>query len=150
MKVINLFDSKNQQYWLTQIKKSDWVAGKYLYEIITNNTFFNEAGIGAKVLLLTKGKALISFCTYAQKDNIPNDDLTPWVGFVYTFPKYRGNRYIGLLFDEVQELAQLSNIKRVYLSTDHVGLYEKYGFNYLMQHIDLDNELARIYVKEIK
>ena len=33
---------------------------------------------------------MISFCTFAEHDDIPDTELTPWIGFVYTFPAFRG------------------------------------------------------------
>ena len=38
----------------------------------------------------------LSFCTYAEQDDVREPALTPWVGFVYTFPGYRGKRYMGI------------------------------------------------------
>lgn len=149
MKVIDFFESENKSNWLEQIKNSDWSAGPFLYKLLSENTFFEAVGEGSKVLLLTVGDELVSYCTFAQKDDIQPTDLTPWVGFVYTFPQYRGNRCAGLLFSEVDRLAKEDNIPAVYLSTNHIGLYEKYGFEYLTMMDDIDGEPSRIYIKKI-
>ena len=94
MKVINFFDSDRQNHWLNEIKRSDWNAGQFLYELLRDNRLKELCGESTKVLLLTDGDALVSFCTYAEQDDIREPSLTPWVGFVYTFPEYRGNRYM--------------------------------------------------------
>ena len=150
MKVINFFDDDRQNHWLEDIKKSDWRAGTFLYELISNGTFFEAVGEGSKVLLLIDGDELISFCTYAQKDDIQPTELTPWVGFVYTFPEHRGHRYMGLLFEEIERLAKEEHITEVYISTNHIGLYEKYGCEYRTQMKDMDGELSRIYIKKFE
>lgn len=150
MQVINFFDSARQTHWLDEIKKSDWSAGAFLYELIRNGTFFETVGENSKVLLLINGDELISFCTYAQKDDIQPTELTPWIGFVYTFPKHRGHRYMGLLFKEVERLAKADHIPEVYISTNHTGLYEKYGCEYKTQMNDMNGEVSRVYVKRIK
>lgn len=90
----------------------------------------------------------MSFCTYAEKDDIQPTDLTPWMGFVYTFPEYRGHRYIGLLMDKVVELAKEENRKEVYISTNHTGLYEKYGCEWKGILKDMSGEDSRVYVKK--
>ena len=72
------------------------------------------------------------------------------MGFVYTFPKHRGNRYVGLLFEEVERLAKQEHIAKVYISTNHIGLYEKYGCEYSTQMKDMSGESSRIYVKGIE
>ena len=150
MEVINFFDNDRQNHWLEEIKRSDWRAGAFLYELISDGTFFEAVGEGSKVLLLIDGDELISFCTYAQKDDIQSTELTPWVGFVYTFPEHRGHRYMGLLFEEIERLAKEEHISEVYISTNHIGLYEKYGCEYRTQMNDRDGELSRIYVKKIE
>lgn len=150
MQVINFFDSARQTHWLEEIKKSDWSAGAFLHELIRNGTFFEAVGENSKVLLLTNGDELISFCTYAQKDDIQPTELTPWIGFVYTFPKHRGHRYMGLLFKEVERLAKAEHIHEVYISTNHTGLYEKYGCEYKTQMNDMNGEASRVYVKRIE
>lgn len=150
MKVINFFDDDRQAHWLEEIKRSDWGAGAFLHKLISNGTFFEAVGEGSKVLLLIDGDELISFCTYAKKDDIQPTELTPWMGFVYTFPEHRGHRYMGLLLAEIERLAKEEHISEVYISTNHIGLYEKYGCEYRTQMSDMDGELSRIYVKKIE
>jgi hypothetical protein len=150
MEVISFFDSGKQHHWLEQIKKSDWSAGTFLHELIDNGTFFETVGQDSKVLLLIDGDELISFCTYAQKDDIQPTELTPWMGFVYTFPKHRGHRYVEFLFKAIECLAKEKGISEVYISTNHVGLYEKYGCAYKTEMNDMNGELSRVYVKKIE
>ena len=64
-----------------------------------------------KVLLLTEDSKLISFCTYAGKDDIQPTELSPWVGFVYTFPEYRGHRYVGLLMAKYGNVIRKGNLR---------------------------------------
>ena len=150
MEVISFCESDRQEHWLAEIKKSDWSAGAFLYELLSRGTFFRTVGEGSKVLLLTDGSELISYCTYAQKDDIQPTELTPWMGFVYTFPRHRGHRYIGLLFAEIERLAEAERVSEVYISTNHSGLYEKYGCEYRTQLRDIEGNLSRVYVKKIR
>ena len=34
MKIIDFYTSDDKAHWLSEIKKSDWGAGKYLYELL--------------------------------------------------------------------------------------------------------------------
>ena len=117
MRVINYFESERKEHWLEEIKRGNWGAAG----------FFEATGEKSRVLLLTDGDELVSFCTYAEKDDIQPTTLTPWVGFVYTFPEHRGHRYAGLLLEEVERLAMKEGVSAVYISANHTGLYEKYG-----------------------
>ena len=150
MQVSNYFEIDNKEHWINEIERSDWRAGAFLGRLLRNDEFFDAVGKDSRVLLLTEGDELISYCTFAEKDDIQPTDLTPWVGFVYTFPEHRGHRYAGLLFDEVERLAKERPAAEVYLSTNHIGLYEKYGWEFFDMMDDMDGEPSRVYVKKIK
>ena len=99
--------------------------------------------------MLVEEDKLLSFCTLAEKDDIKNTILSPWIGFVYTFPQYRGNRYMGLLIDEAIKLAKKNRNKNIYISTNAIGLYEKYGFEFYQILKDLEDKDSHVYIKQI-
>ena len=80
MNVISFYDSDRQAHWLAEIGKSDWSAGRYLYDLLQNGTFFDA---------------------------------------------------------------------EVYISTDTVGLYEKYGCVLRTKMKDLYGQWSNVYVKPI-
>ncbi len=145
MQVIDYFACDRPEFWLEKIKKSDWGGGQFLYELLNENKLKNAVGEKARVLMLTDGEELISFCTYAEKDDIQPTALTPWIGFVYTFPEYRGHRCAGKLFLEVKKLARAEQVHDIYISTNHDGLYEKYGCVFYQMMTDMHGEPSRVY-----
>ena len=149
MRVIDYDTSDRKKYWLEQIGKSDWGAGKFLYELLSKNTFKETVGESSKVLMLVDGDELISFCTYAEKDDIQPTELTPWIGFVYTFPKYRGHRYFGKLLEKIEELARADKVQDIFISTNHTGLYEKYGCEFYRIMDDIEGEPSLVYRNHI-
>ena len=149
MKIIEYFSTDNQEYWLSKIKESDWGAGQYLYELLKNHKLNQLVGENTKVLMLTDRENLVSFCTFAEKDDIQPTDLTPWVGWAYTFPKYRGNRYIGKLLSYIETVAEEEGVKNIYISTNHTGLYEKYGYEFYEIMKDINGEDSRVYVRHL-
>ena len=150
MKVINYFDSNKKEYWLEKIGESDWGGGKFLYELLKSGRLHEFIGENPRVLLLIEGDELISFCTYAEKDDIQPTDLSPWIGFVYTFPKRRGQHCVGRLLEEIGKLAKSRNVSRAYISTNHVGLYEKYGCEFYRMMTDIEGNMSRVYIKEFE
>ena len=149
MQITNYFDSAERAHWLDKIGLCEWAGGKYLHELLENGSFFDMAGEGARVLMLVEGDELISFCTYAPKDDNQPTDLTQWLGFVYTYPQFRGKRYFGLLLDEALRLAKAQGFDKLYISTDHIGLYEKYGCEFLTEMTDVRGDMSRVYFKEV-
>lgn len=147
MKIIEYFSTDDKEYWLSKIKESDWRAGQYLHELLENHKLKQLVGENTKVLMLVDGENLVSFCTFAEKDDIQPTNLTPWIGWAYTFPNYRGNRYIGKLLSHAEALAEEVGIDRIYISTNHTGLYEKYGYDFFDMMKDIDGEDSRVYVR---
>ena len=145
MEIKELAELSDQNYWLTKIKSADWRAAKYLAELVETKQFHTLCGSTSKVFLLIENQDLISFCTYAQKDDIPDTDLTPWIGFVYTFPQFRGKRRIGKLIEHIYCLAKNQGFKNLYISTNQQGLYENFGFTYNCTLKDRNGENELVY-----
>ena len=149
MKIESFFASDRRPHWLEALRNCDWSAARFLCKLIDEQIFFETLGEHSQLLLLTEGDALIAFCTYTDRDDIPETDLTPWIGFVYVFPKHRGHRYFGLLLQAIEQKAREARIPKLYLSTEHVGLYEKYGFQFESMMTDMRGDPSRIYSKAI-
>ena len=145
MDILDLERTVKPDWWLKQIASCDWSAGQYLHTLLTGNRFHAQCGETARVLLLTDGTKLVSFCTYAEKDDIPDTDLTPWMGFVYTRPDYRGRRLMGKLITRVKELARDDGYETLWISTGENGLYEKYGAEFVTNMTDRRGGDSRIY-----
>ena len=149
MTIINFFDVPDREHWWGELQQNDWVSGKLLCKLIREDTFFETLGENSKLLLLVDGDRLVSFCTCAERDDIQPTDLSPWAGFVYTFPTYRGHHYAGLLLFEAERLARSEGHSALYISTGHKGLYEKYGFTYKTTLPDVNGNPSRVYVKKL-
>ena len=145
MEIINYFTSDRKDHWLGEIQKSEWVAGKYLYELLRDHKLKGLCGEATEVFLLVEGDELLSFCTYAEQDEVREPSLTPWVGFVYTFPEHRGKRLVGNLLKKAYDLAKNDGYKYIYISTGETGLYEKYGYSFWKMMKDVEGGDSRVY-----
>lgn len=146
MKIIDFFQAEHQDILIEEIGQSNWGAAKFLVKLLREDTFRQTLGDGT-VYLLMDGKCIVSFVTLSRQDCIADQTMCPWLGFFFTFPEYRGNRYGGKLLAYAAEEARRQGFQKVYLATDHIGLYEKYGFTYFGNRIDVYGEDSRIYVK---
>ena len=152
MKIIEYFTSDNQEHWLEEIRKSDWGAGQYLYTLLKEGKLKELVGRTALVPMLIEEETqkLVSFCTFAPLDDIQPTTLSPWIGFVYTFPEYRGHRYVGRLLAYAESLATIMGKEYVYISTGETGLYEKYGYEFFDFLKDIGGEDSRVYRKALQ
>lgn len=150
MKIVHYHACRDREYWLEKIRACDWSAGQYLYQLLKDGRFHEVLGEESELLLLTETDELLAFCTYARRDEIMDETLMPWAGFVYTFPWFRGRRRMGKLLEYVYRLARADGFPCVYISTDHAGLYEKYGCAYWKTMQNRQGEACRIYRLEIR
>ncbi len=148
MEIFDYF-SNEQHNWIDKIRVCNWGAAKFLADLLDKNTFHTVLGNGS-LFIMADGERLVSFCTLTGRDCIKDDDLFPWIGFVFTAPEYRGKRYSGDVIEAACKRALRQGFDKVYLATDHVGLYENYGFIYMESRTDIYGEESRIYYKELQ
>lgn len=149
MEVINYFESGDQQALIDAIAQADWSAARFLVKLLREGTFFETLGSEGSLFLLMDGKTPVSFATLTRQDSIRDESMYPWIGFVYTWPEHRGNRYAGKVLAHAEKIAAEQGYTRVYIATDHVGLYEKYGYTYLENRIDCWGEDERVLYKNL-
>ena len=149
MRIIEYFTTEKKEHWLKEIGKSDWGAGQYLYQLLNENRLKEMVGETALVPMLVDGDKLIAFCTLAPLDDIQPTNLSPWIGFLYTFPEYRGHHYAGLLLDYAESIATVMGKEYIHISTGHIGLYEKYGYEFYQIEKDIEGEDSRVYRKAL-
>ena len=82
-----------------------------------------------------------------ENDFHDRKDLSPNVCAVYTDEEYRCKGIAGRLLDMTVNDLREKGITPVYLVTDHVGFYERYGWEFLcMVQGDGEEDLTRMYI----
>ncbi len=148
MKIIDYFQCENRELWLRQIAQYEWGAARFLTALLRENRFHDAVGEGT-LYLLTDGDTLVSFLSLAERDCVDASKLSPWIGFVHTAPECRGHRYAGMLIGHACAIAQKHGARRVYICTDHDGLYEKYGFTLLEDRVSIYGEMSHVLVRKL-
>lgn len=148
MQILELHNDSEQKQWIDKIHACDWSAAKFLAKLLEQDKFHEVLGEG-NLFLMVEEENVVAFCTLTRKDCIDDDSLFPWIGFVFTSQEYRGQRYSGVVIDYACNKAKEQGFDTVYLATDHIGLYEKYGFSYIESRMDVYNEMSRIYCRKL-
>jgi len=78
--------------------------------------------------LLLDGERIVGCAGLITNDFISRMDLMPWLCALYIEPEYRGHAYGSLLIERIRSDAAKKGFDKLYLCSDHVGFYEKYGF----------------------
>jgi len=94
---------------------------------------------------MLRDNAIIGGFGLIDNDFMVRTDLSPWLCALYIEPAERGQQ-LGekLLMHSRREAASLG-FNKVYLNTDHVGYYEKYGWNYIGDFAHQSGVDARVY-----
>lgn len=101
-----------------------WAAGKNLARQMRSNSFSDWE----RVFVALVDNQIAGYCTLAKTDCIPNVPYTPYIGYMFVGEQYRGNRLSKKLIDFTLAYAKEVGFDKIYLVSDHVNLYEKYGF----------------------
>ncbi len=93
---------------------------------------------------------IIAGCGVIKNDFHNRKDLTPNICALYVLEQYRNKGIAGDLLNYVcDDLKESYN--NIYLLTDHIGFYERYGFNFLCMALgDFDEEESRMYIRNLK
>lgn len=148
MKIISI---KEQPKWKEQAIKfiqSKWASEQSLmvYEDCITHCITSDKPLPQWYLLLD-GESIIGCAGLITNDFISRMDLYPWICAVYIEESKRGNGYSKLLLTQAQQDARKGGFHKIYLCTDHIGFYEKYGFDYLGTGYHPWGESSRIYEK---
>ena len=124
---------------------SKWNVPKQAYLDCMNAYLNGETDYGWYLCLddskIVAGLGVIENDFHNRKDLVPN------VCAVYTEEAYRNQGIAGKLLTMVVEDCRQRKITPLYLVTDHIGFYEKYGWKFLCM-VQCDNEanLSRMYI----
>lgn len=97
--------------------------------------------------LCLKNNSIIAGMGVIENDFHDRKDLTPNVCAVYTEEEYRCKGIAGHLLDMVVDDMKSKGITPIYLVTDHIGFYERYGWEFLcMVQGDDEPNMTRMYI----
>ena len=101
--------------------------------------------------LCLDGDKIVGGLGVIDNDFHDRKDLTPNICAVYTEEEYRCQGIAGVLLNMAVENLKTKGITPVYLVTDHVGFYERYGWEFFcMAQGDGEPEMTRLYMHSCK
>ncbi|MBQ9952486.1 MAG: GNAT family N-acetyltransferase [Clostridia bacterium] len=94
---------------------------------------------------LVSGGRIIAGAGLITNDFISRMDLWPWLAALYVEEDFRGHALGAVLLRHARRHAAQLGFETLYLCTDHVGYYEKYGFAFIGEGHHPWGESSRIY-----
>ena len=95
------------------------------------------------------GERIVGMATIRKTDYYPLPDIFPWISTIFVSEDCRGRRISETLIAFANDYAGELGFDRTYIPTEHVGLYEKYGYRYVKDIVNYGNGVDRLYVKDI-
>ena len=82
-------------------------------------------------MILLDDDRLAGFISIFPHDGDERKDLSPWYATMFVKEEYRGNGYSKILNNAILSEARKRGFRKLYLKTDLVNYYEKFGAVYL-------------------
>jgi N-acetylglutamate synthase-like GNAT family acetyltransferase len=95
--------------------------------------------------IAVKDDKIIGGCSLITNDFISRMDLWPWLAALYVNEEERGQALGSKLLSYAVKEAGSLGFPKVYLSTDHDGYYEKYGWTRIEDAYMFWGEKSRVY-----
>ena len=126
-------------------EKCSWRAGKALAARMDDGGFADWE----RVIVALDRETICGFCTVSQTDCLPNAAYTPYISFLFVDEAYRGQRLSEQMIRYAEAYLHSVGFCEVYLVSDHVNLYEKYGFQVVDRQMAPWGEEEKIYHQTI-
>ena len=145
-KIINVWDYAAGMDAAVNYIHSKWGSGE-------NHNFYHDAIIHSakagdslpQFFLLLDDNKVAGCYALLTNDLVSRQDLLPWVACLYVEPEYRGKGWGNLMLEHGLETAKVMGYSKAYLTTDHDGYSEKYGWIRMEDGFNLFGEQGRIY-----
>lgn len=106
--------------------------GKSVEEVrCTLEYSLNKKRLPQTYVAVSDGVAVGMYQLSMCDDLASRPDIYPWLINVYVDEKYRNQNICRHLMNTVKEKAKQAGLKELYLYTHHLGLYEKFGWEFV-------------------
>ena len=134
MDLINVKNNENYLYEYALLCSLEWgepkskeELDKYIEEKVKR--IINEDKVISIIGLIDK--ELIGFISLFKYDGDERRDLTPWYATMYVKKEYRNKGYSKILNGAILKEAKNLGYKKIYLKSDLINYYEKFGAKYI-------------------
>ena len=139
----------NSNLWnqtIAYANNCSWNVGRHLAKLLEQDDFQDFEG----VFIALSGNNIIGFCTFRETDYYPENRYFPWISSIFVDEEYRGNRISEKLIQSAINNARMFGFDKVYIPSNIIGLYEKYGFCKIDELENYDGDIDNIFMKKYK
>ena len=140
-------DTKMADELLDFVKNFSWNDVKEHTICVVENWEFEE---WETPFIAMTGDRIVGMVTIMKSDYYPLPEIYPWISTLFVSEEYRGHRISEKLIDFANEYATELGFDKTYIPSEHIGLYEKYGYSYIKDIVNYGGGIDRLYSKKLK
>lgn len=145
MKIISIRENPEYKNEAIQYFQESWPeTAPIIYQDCISNGINATQPLPQWYLLLHENE-IIGCAGLITNDFISRMDLYPWLCALFIKEEYRGHNYGNLLIERIKSDTKRFGFAFLNLSTEHIGYYEKLGFQHIGQGYHPWGEESRIY-----
>lgn len=134
--------SEKAAFWFSQ----KWDIPVELYRESIQKCINQKIGIPQWYIVLDEKQEILAGAGIIENDFHDRKDLSPNLCALFVEKKYRCHGIAKYILDFARKDLGSMSFKKLYLVTDHIGFYEKYGWEFLMMVNDDNGISERMYV----
>jgi GNAT superfamily N-acetyltransferase len=127
VKIVSLKDLPNYRQPLIDYVEKSWKPVFYTFTDVVAECFSGKNDLPQCYMMLKEDK-IVGFYQLTKQELILRKDLSPWITCVFIDEKERGRCLSSKLLEHGRTIAGKLGYAKVYLTTDHIQFYEKFGF----------------------
>ena len=149
--MLEYFDDEYQEYWRNEINRGDWEGCQRLHDLLESNKLKELCGQNTKLFLMADGESILSMCMLSEKhnDELNENDFSPWIGYVFTFPSSRGKGCAKTVIEYACRQAKADGAKQIHVLSELNCFYEKLGFEAVKTVLTIQGKNKTVYKKDL-
>ena len=129
------------------VENSSWDETKeHTAKMIKENNFSDWEAM----FVAMDGDRIVGHASIAKTDYYPMPEIYPWISTVFVTEEYRGKKISGLLINHIEKYAKEIGFDTTYIPSEHFGIYERYGYDYIKDIENYGGEKDHLFSKKIK
>ena len=139
---------KQSSYWQKLIDYGEhcsWDAGKHLAYMLRENKFTDWES----AFIAVEADEIVGYCTFLKTDYYPENRYSPWISCIFVDEAWRGRRISQKMIEKAITYAKEQHFSKVYIPSDMLGFYEKYGFTKIDELMNYSGDMDHVFMKEI-
>lgn len=145
--MIQILNIREHADWMEQASdyfSSKWKIKKEIY-IESMSDSIQTSNPVPRWYIMIKNNDIIGGFGLIENDFMVRDDIFPWLCALYVEKEERGKELGSKLLEYGRKAALGLGFKTIYLNTNHIGYYEKYGWHYIGNFKHKCGEKVRVY-----